>query len=86
MESLTGGEDDIDDFYKRHRQQLFTYALSITCCSEAAEDAIQDAFCRIYRKQHIEGDMKVRIRDGQGFLLCRIRADFTNEGLAVELD
>jgi len=22
---------------------------------------------------------KVRIRDGQGFLLCRVRADFTNE-------
>ncbi len=61
MESLTGYADDIDRFYRRHRQGLFTYALSITRCPEAAEDAIQDAFFRIYRKQGIEGNMTVYI-------------------------
>ena len=61
MESVNGDADDIDHFYKRHRQRLFTYALSITCCPGAAEDAIQDAFCRIYRKQRIEGNMKAYI-------------------------
>ena len=41
MKSATDNPGNIDCFYKQHRQQLFTYALSITCCSEAAEDARQ---------------------------------------------
>jgi len=58
---LTAYGDNIDRFYRQHRQQLFTYALSITCCPEAAEDAIQDAFYRVYRKQRIEGNVKAYV-------------------------
>ena len=46
MESL---ETQIDGFYREHRQPLFTYALTITRCPERAEDAIQEAFYRLYR-------------------------------------
>ena len=61
MESSSSHAHDIDRFYRRHRQQLFTYALSITYCPEAAEDAVQDAFYRIYRKQRIEGNVKAYV-------------------------
>ena len=36
-------------FYEEHRQGLYTYALSLTRCAEAAEDAIQDAFAKMLR-------------------------------------
>ncbi|NUN95636.1 MAG: sigma-70 family RNA polymerase sigma factor [Candidatus Omnitrophica bacterium] len=39
----------VDEFYRSNRQALFTCALSITRSVEAAEDAIQEAFYRIYR-------------------------------------
>lgn len=61
MELVTGLTDDIERFYKQHRQGLFTYALSITGCPEAADDAIQDAFYRLYRKQRIEGNLKAYV-------------------------
>jgi RNA polymerase sigma-70 factor, ECF subfamily len=35
--------------YREHRQGLFTCALTITRCPERAEDAIQEAFCRLFR-------------------------------------
>jgi RNA polymerase sigma-70 factor (ECF subfamily) len=40
-------EFDLADIYARRRQGLFTHALSITGCSERAEDAIHDAFVRL---------------------------------------
>ena len=39
----------LEDFYRAYRQQLFTYALAITRCPERAEDAIQEAFYRLFR-------------------------------------
>ncbi len=37
-------------FYETHRQELFTYALSITGSFECAEDAVHEAFSRLIRK------------------------------------
>jgi len=39
----------LERIYRENRQSLFTYALSITRCREMAEDAVQDAFCRLFR-------------------------------------
>ena len=39
----------LDKIYREQRQHLFTYALAITRCADRAEDAIQEAFCRLYR-------------------------------------
>jgi RNA polymerase sigma-70 factor (ECF subfamily) len=37
-------------FYDTHRQELFTYALSITGSFVCAEDAVHEAFSRVLRK------------------------------------
>ena len=39
----------IEAIYRRHRQGLFTLALSITRCPELAEDAVHDACARLLR-------------------------------------
>jgi len=39
----------LDQFYREHRQQLFTCALAVTRCADRAEDAIQEAFYRLFR-------------------------------------
>ncbi len=38
----------MESLYREHRQGLFTYALSILGCSQAAEDAIQNAFANLH--------------------------------------
>jgi len=40
---------ELEGVYREHRQGLFTLALSITRCSSRAEDAVQDAFERLWR-------------------------------------
>ena len=40
---------ELERVYWEHRQGLFTLALSITRCSSRAEDAVQDAFGRLWR-------------------------------------
>jgi len=40
---------ELEQVYWEHRQGLFTLALSITRCSSRAEDAVQDAFSRLWR-------------------------------------
>jgi RNA polymerase sigma-70 factor (ECF subfamily) len=44
--SLNGA---LDQVYSECRQQLFTCALAITRCPDIAEDAIQEAFYRLFR-------------------------------------
>lgn len=39
----------LDQLYGDCRQQLFTCALAITRSADRAEDAIQEAFCRLFR-------------------------------------
>jgi RNA polymerase sigma-70 factor (ECF subfamily) len=46
MRPLNGAMDRI---YLEHRQQLFTCALAITRSPDLAEDAVQEAFCRLFR-------------------------------------
>lgn len=41
--------DALERTYRENRQQFFTCALAITRCPERAEDAIQEAFCRLFR-------------------------------------
>jgi RNA polymerase sigma-70 factor (ECF subfamily) len=39
----------LEEIYREHRQGLFTLALSITRSVEQAEDAVQEAFARLWR-------------------------------------
>ena len=41
--------ENLEQLYARHRQGLFTVALSITRCAARAEDAVHDAFVRMCR-------------------------------------
>lgn len=46
MQTLNAAFEQI---YREYRQQLFTCALAITRCPDRAEDAIQEAFYRLFR-------------------------------------
>ena len=37
---------EMERIYDEHGRQLFTFALSVTCRADLAEDAIHEAFCR----------------------------------------
>lgn len=39
----------LETIYREHRQGLFTLALAITRCPQSAEDAVHDAFVRLWR-------------------------------------
>lgn len=45
-------------FYVNHRQQLYTYALSITHDRAAAEDAIHTAFQQLLPRPHLPADFR----------------------------
>ena len=48
----------LERIYREHRQGLFTLALSITRCPDLAEDAVQEAFARLWRSAvRPEGDV-----------------------------
>ena len=51
----------LENIYLKHRQQLFTVALSITKCPDRAEDAIHNAFQRLFRLGSIPGNLKVYV-------------------------
>lgn len=42
---------ELGQIYEKHRQGLFTLALSITRQASSAEDAVHEAFCRLYKLQ-----------------------------------
>lgn len=48
----------IHSFYVAHRQELFTYAVSITCNREAAEDAIHGVFERLFRADRMPTELR----------------------------
>jgi RNA polymerase sigma-70 factor (ECF subfamily) len=57
---------DLERLYCECRQQLFTYALAITCSPTRAEDAVHDAFCRLLRGEAANkggpaGDLKAYV-------------------------
>jgi len=39
----------LERIYRRHRQGLYTLSLSITRCPSRAEDAVQEAFARLWK-------------------------------------
>ena len=41
----------LERIYREHRQGLFTLALAITRCPQSAEDAVHDAFVRLWRSR-----------------------------------
>ncbi len=47
----------LESIYREHRQGLFSLALSITRRRDAAEDAVHDAFARLFRSRAVlQGD------------------------------
>lgn len=58
MQALNG---TLDQFYREYRQQLFTCALAITRCPDRAEDAIQEAFYRLFRLNPQPHQMKAYV-------------------------
>jgi RNA polymerase sigma factor (sigma-70 family) len=53
--------DALERIYRQYRQQLFTCALAVTRCPERAEDAIHDAFCRLFRLGRRPRNLKVYV-------------------------
>ena len=56
--SLNG---DLESVYRECRQQLFTCALAITRCPDRAEDAVQDAFCNLFRMNNAPRHLKAYV-------------------------
>lgn len=53
--------------YLRHRQGLYTLALSITRCQFMAEDVVQDAFAHLWMRS------PVYVGDAAGYLFAAVR-------------
>ena len=49
-------EVDLEAVYREHRQGLFTMALSITRSPHRAEDAVHEAFVKLYDRSGLIGD------------------------------
>jgi RNA polymerase sigma-70 factor (ECF subfamily) len=68
-------------FYAGHRQQLYSYAVSITRSRESAEDAIHQAFEQLLRRDSLPADSRpyifrsVRNAALDGLRRDRIRSD-----------
>lgn len=54
----TAGVEMLRLFYADHRQELYTYAVSITRNREAAEDAIQHVFHRLLQRPVTVADLR----------------------------
>jgi RNA polymerase sigma-70 factor (ECF subfamily) len=56
MESVLRTE--LEQLYRKHRQSLFSVALTVTGCSSMAEDAVHEAFVRLCQKSEVpEGSL-----------------------------
>jgi len=51
----------LEEIYHRYRRELFACALAVTRNSERAEDAIQDAFYRLFRQRRIPRNPKAYV-------------------------
>jgi RNA polymerase sigma factor (sigma-70 family) len=58
---VCGLTEELDKLYRTYRQALYTSALSITRSPEGAEDAIQDAFYRLYRLEQRPANFKAYV-------------------------
>ncbi len=43
---------ELESIYREHAKGLYSLALSITCCTDLAEDAVHDAFVGMCRRKH----------------------------------
>jgi RNA polymerase sigma-70 factor, ECF subfamily len=48
----------VREFYEQSAQALFTYALALTRCPAAAEDAVHDALCRILGRSTLPAELR----------------------------
>lgn len=79
-------------FYVENRQQLYTYAISITRQREGAEDAIHQAFQQLLRRGDLATDLRpyvfrcVRNAALDGLRRAEVRGDsiFAEERMAAE--
>jgi RNA polymerase sigma-70 factor (ECF subfamily) len=53
--------DALERIYREYRQQLFSCALAVTRCPERAEDAVHDAFSRLFRLNIRPRNLKVYV-------------------------
>ena len=53
----------LENLYRKHRQGLYSFALSIVCSPDLAEDAVQNAFAKLFRNPN--GNESV-FRNGNG--------------------
>jgi RNA polymerase sigma-70 factor (ECF subfamily) len=73
--------ESLRSFYAGHRQQLYTYAISITRHRESAEDAIHQAFQQLLRRGTLPVDFRpyvfrcVRNAALDGLRRARVRSD-----------
>lgn len=51
----------LERIYRDHRQPLFTCALAVTRCPERAEDALQEAFYRLFRLERAPEHLKAYV-------------------------
>jgi RNA polymerase sigma-70 factor (ECF subfamily) len=78
-------------FYVENRQQLYTYAVSITRQREAAEDAIHQAFQQLLRRGELVADLRpyvfrcVRNAALDGLRRAKVRGDsiFVEESVSA---
>lgn len=54
-------DDRLERLFRAHSSQLFVCALAVTGCAERAEDAVQDAFCRLFRLRREPRDLKAYV-------------------------
>ena len=54
-------DDRLERFFLEHSFQLFVCALAVTGCAGRAEDAVQEAFCRLFRLRHTPRHLKAYV-------------------------
>jgi RNA polymerase sigma-70 factor (ECF subfamily) len=58
---VDGLNGTLDGLYREYRRQFFTCALAITRCPDRAEDAIQEAFYRLFRSSGSPRNLKAYV-------------------------
>ena len=54
-------DDRLERFFIEYSSRLFVCALAVTGCAERAEDAVQEAFCRLFRLQRKPRHLKAYV-------------------------
>ncbi len=54
-------DDRLEKLFRANSSQLFVCALAVTGCAERAEDAVQEAFCRLFRLRREPRDLNAYV-------------------------